>query len=1073
MGNSHLGLHQIWRRGCGRQKSRPFPRAMAAGDGDVAAFEPELPLHCAAASPGADVRAVAQLLAADPGSAAVQDRHGMTPLAWSCARRAPAAVVQCLLDAHPGAAHEHTAGGMLPLHWAAQCKATLEVVTLLLSLRAAHAAERDALGRLPLHAAAGGAATVAVLDALIEAHPTGGGEEDNLGRRALHHAVGTGAPQESVAYLLRAHPDAARTVDRRGRTPLHTAAAKGASSAVISALLETYPEASAQKDSEGKVPLHYAVSRGAPPDVVALILASYPEGASQRARGGMLPLHLAAACGAPPGVVAQLVDSFPEGLREPGGTGRLALHMAAAGGAPLESLCELLASFPDASRARDAQGRLPFHCACEAKAQPDVLAQLAAAFPEALRIPHAGVRPLTAWLSAASGDEVARLQATGLLSGRGVMRAAMHDVVRFPHLAHLVRDAIMADPELAYVAEDGSDPNSSCDHPNGGSSAVGSPIGSRRTSLASLTGLPGTPTRASLADLRITGGGGLGGAASFDLMRALQEVARSSGTPRKTGSPGGGGSGGSGSPNGPLQAIDVACPECRAVMLAHGYFLRRYEILTAPAARPPQLAGSEAPDGAPGAKGVDVSSSPGSPAKGPAPGGDEPLVVYSNSWSGTTVVLAVDSWADDSSEHRVVALKCMRRGDKLSRELGRRQGLSSQYVVPILRVHVGPAVAGEAAARGLAPHIAALSRCDGTLDAALAARPRRGPASATPSLGGRDWDAARRVTRSLVAALAHLHDAGLVHCDLRPSNIASTPGDGDWKLLDLYGAVDFKAGEYVSERCSAAFSPPEAVYLPDPATDPAGVPCLKTVAERGVLEAWEPGSLKADPSFDAWSLGAVLYHVIADCPLWPAAGPDGSLSADGLRRLAAWDDAACEAKLAPLLREPLSSDGTAQGGPSPASSRDAAVDLLRYLLRPRPGDRPHSMGGLLRHRFCDPSGGALVAQLRDSSGGGYGSLVSGTGLGGTVTTALLSGGIGGALWRGMATALAYTSTAAAASPARQATAPVSPRHGSAAPQAGGPDPVRGPSVRRSFDRHRGGAATPAAGRSPGGDPVRL
>ena len=190
---------------------------MAAADGGVPAFEPELPLHCAAASPAADVRAVAQLLAADPGSAAVQDRHGMTPLAWSCARRAPAAVVQCLLDAHPGAAHEHTAGGMLPLHWAAQCKATLEVVTLLLSLRAAHAAERDALGRLPLHAAAGGAGTVAVLDALIEAHPTGGGEEDNLGRRALHHAVGTKAPQESVAL------QDCKGGQRQGKQPLRPA----------------------------------------------------------------------------------------------------------------------------------------------------------------------------------------------------------------------------------------------------------------------------------------------------------------------------------------------------------------------------------------------------------------------------------------------------------------------------------------------------------------------------------------------------------------------------------------------------------------------------------------------------------------------------------------------------------------------------------------------------------------------------------------------------------------------------------------------------------------------------------
>jgi len=47
--------------------------------------------------------------------------------------------------------------------------------------------------------------------------------------------------------------------------------------------------------------------------------------------------------------------------------------------------------------------------------------------------------------------------------------------------------------------------------------------------------------------------------------------------------------------------------------------------------------------------------------------------------------------------------------------------------------------------------------------------------------------------------------------------------------------------EYLSDRCSAAFCPPEMVYfaLED------GAPALRCLPERGVLEAWEPASLKA------------------------------------------------------------------------------------------------------------------------------------------------------------------------------------------------------------------------------------
>jgi len=999
-----------------------------------------MPLHCAAAGPQADAGEVTRLLSADPSAAARQDGLGMTPLAWACAKGAPADVVRALLSAHPGAAHERSSGGLLPLHWAAQSRACLEVVAQLLSLRAAHATARDALGRLPLHAAAWGGASVAVLDALLEAHPTGGGEEDALGRRPLHHAAGSGGRVEGVAYLLRAVPGAATAHDRRGRTPLHTAAAKAAAAPLLRALLEAYPEAAAARDGESRLPLHYAVQRGASARAVLLLLEAHPAGVGERTRGNLLALHLAAAAGAGADVLALLIAARPEALRErAGGQGRTPLHMAAAGGAPLVSLCELLACWPEGAAARDEEGRLPLHCAAELPASADVILQLLSAHPPALCVPVAGARPLTRWLARAGPGAAALLQGAGGIRPGPLLRAAMHDLVRFPQLTELVRLAMLEEPELAYSTEEGLPAVE-----EGGGGSVGEMV---RAASGGTAGMVAAARPRAMA----RGGGG-----SARLMRTPSQasVRRSASSLSLAG---GGGGGAPAAAQQPLEAIDVACPACRRVMLATGYFLRRYELLTGP----------------------------------PPPGGDatpgylpEPLLAYSGRASGTRVLLAIDTWADESSDERFVVLKCVRRPDKLRRELGRRKGLSAQHVVPLLRLHgldcspaaaaaVAAAVAAQAAAAGgggearsnaggaprgrptpaeeaavrsVPPYIAVLPRCDGTLDAALSARARpAGPSAPGPSasLARRDWAAMRALARDLAAALAHLHAAGLTHTDLRPSNVAYSARG--WRLLDLDGAACHAQAEYVPDRCCAAFAPPEAVYLPEAspggAAEPAG---LRTVAERGVADAWEPASLRAQPSFDAWSLGALLFAAIGDAPLWPDAA-DGGLSQAQLRALARWDERALAAALAPLAAAPL-----AGAGPGAEASRAAALDLLRWLLQPRAADRP-AMADVLRHVFLDPGGGLDAQALRREAAAGR-SLALPAGLGGAVAGAALQpGGLGAQLWRGLSVALSYAAASGAggrAAAAAGAEAAAAEERWEEPP----PSPGRGGAPRRHLSR---------------------
>src|SRR5215469_8895201 len=120
------------------------------------------------------------------------------------------------------------------------------------------------------------------------------------------------------------------------------------------------------------------------------------------------------------------------------------------------------------------------------------------------------------------------------------------------------------------------------------------------------------------------------------------------------------------------------------------------------------------------------------------------------------------------------------------------------------------------------------------------------PLSAVIAAGGLPQDSILRYGRQLASALTHAHDRGVVHGDLKPSNIIITP-EGDAKILD-FGLA--------RRRDQAEF-------------DRQTLETMSTETRPGLggtLPYMAPEQIDGRPaseSTDLWSLGVVLYEMAA------------------------------------------------------------------------------------------------------------------------------------------------------------------------------------------------------------------
>ena len=233
-----------------------------------------------------------------------------------------------------------------------------------------------------------------------------------------------------------------------------------------------------------------------------------------------------------------------------------------------------------------------------------------------------------------------------------------------------------------------------------------------------------------------------------------------------------------------------------------------------------------------------------------------------------------------------VALKFMAHADQFEREqtLRASSALDEAMVVSILRSHcvtTDELYESSAARIGLSayPYCLVMPAADRSLKGVIDSE----------HIAGRDWPAIKVIAEQLVRCVAHVHDRGLVHGDIKPLNVMRV--GAHIKLIDLDAAASFVSNppQWAASKSSSAFLPPELLHR-DAASGAVGVRASSSSSSSNVGGfADVPYDLvAAHPSQDMWGLGCVLYHLFAGEPLFLSNTEDNLTEPGDLLRLLEW-----------------------------------------------------------------------------------------------------------------------------------------------------------------------------------------
>lgn len=270
-----------------------------------------------------------------------------------------------------------------------------------------------------------------------------------------------------------------------------------------------------------------------------------------------------------------------------------------------------------------------------------------------------------------------------------------------------------------------------------------------------------------------------------------------------------------------------------------------------------------------------------------------------------------------------VIAKLTSRSDVVERELKVRKDyhLSRHYVPAIISVHHTVQHAAYSEAMAEPGYCITMEGADTTAENLMLDMRKSGKQFPVKAL--------KRIGISLL----HMHEHGIIHGDFGTHNIGKF--GSRWKLLGVGGSVPI-GGSTDPER--GFYHPPESIYVEN-----KRVPIGKKHAAGQVI------SIRADPTYDVWAYGVIVYESIAGTPLGPyACRGKRAMSQAEVCKIGAWDDN----NMRKALRQ--------------VPEDETTHDLLRKILHPDPERRISSMRTVLEHPFFS---GASVPRGRDSSGG--------------------------------------------------------------------------------------------------------
>ena len=204
-----------------------------------------------------------------------------------------------------------------------------------------------------------------------------------------------------------------------------------------------------------------------------------------------------------------------------------------------------------------------------------------------------------------------------------------------------------------------------------------------------------------------------------------------------------------------------------------------------------------------------------------------------------------------------------------------------------------------------------------------------------------DLNKVRVLMRETMECVQHLHEKGLVHGDIKMLNVVRLSRDNKLRLIDLDAAAKVsevgRAKSYVGSKFSSAVLPPECfaklnankvklfnAYFQDgdddvelrekvtPKVDSEGT---SHVVKTFLVEDGRPKNsgdlpytlVEASEAVDYWSLGALLFQLVAGKPLVPSNRDDDCVDGNAMAALASWNDNVRKKRLV-AIKDPAAQD---------------------------------------------------------------------------------------------------------------------------------------------------------------------